>query len=244
MKIIVFVVASVLFAGTSSAQLNYGASRTPTTTVGISYSMIDFAFVRDDAEDASFSFEDPAYGVFYSRPGFSVSVMRGVSSVGDDEDLKLLDGAIAGWVSIRPFKDLQDKSLDVFFPVGISSDYRKMTKKGGPTDADVFEVTVLAIGVGLGIATGIAGSDLLFRAMPSYGIASRSFGNDTGSSAVLTADVEWASGLINDRFGVFFSYGYRWQKWTLSALSLPGGADAGDFKYEGSHHSFQVGITF
>lgn len=244
MKIIVFIVASVLFTGTSTAQLNYGAARGPTTTVGISYSMIDFAFVHDDAMDASFSFEDPAYGIFYSRPGFSVTLMRGTSSIGDDEDLILLDGAIAGWVSIRPFKDLQDKSLDIFFPVGISSDYRKMTKKGGPTDSDVFEVTVLAIGAGLGITTGIAGSDLLIRAMPSYGIASRSFGNDTGTSAILTADVEWASGLINDRFGVFFSYGYRWQKWTLSASIVPGAGDAGDFKYEGSHHSFQVGITF
>jgi len=244
MRYLIVLLAAFLVAGTAHAQISYGGAQTPAVSAGIQLAQVDFSFVREGAPDASFNFSDPTYGIFYSRQGFNASFARGSSSLADGGDLILIDGTVSGWAGIRPFENSQDKKLDIFFPVGISSDYRKVRKKDGDVDADIFEVTVLALGAGLGATTGIRGSDLSIRAMPFYGLASRSFGNDTGSSAVLTTNVEWASGSISDRFGIYFSYGYRWQQWNLNTSIVLDSEGKGDLTYEGSYHAIQIGLTF
>jgi len=244
MRILSGLLLTALVASSAQAQISYGGGDNPATSAGIQLAQVDFSFDREGAPDASFSFVDPTYGIFYSRKGFSASVARGTSSLADGGDLVLLDATVSGWTGIRPFQNTNEGSIDLFFPVGLSSDYRKVKKKGGEVDADIFEVTVVAIGAGIGATTGIRGSDVSIRALPYFGLASRSFGNDTGTSAIFSTDVEWASGTINDRFGIYLSYGYRWQQWNLNSSIVLGETTGGDLTYRGSYHAVQLGITF
>ena len=207
-------------------------------------SLIDFSFEPAQAPDASFSFSDPGFGVFYGRQGFASRLVRGTSSQPNGTDLVLVEGQIHAWGAFRPFTSEDRETVDFFFPVGLYGDFRQVRREGGEAEGTIFEVTVMAASAGLGLTAPVGGSDIAFRAAPFLGIASRAFGTDTGSSAGFTADLEWASPEVFGRFGLFAGWSFRWQRWLLSAAATFADPDSRNVEYRGEVHAFQVGLTF
>ena len=244
MRIILFLLAIVIMPLSVQAQYGYGNGRTPARSAGVAVSMMDFSVQPDQGADLSFSFTEPAFGLFYSRQGLVVRLVRGTSLQADGEKLVLQDVAFAVWGSFRPFDVLREGPIDLYFPVGLDSDYRKMSKRGGEVDADVFEVTVMALAAGAGLALPVGESDLSMRATPFFGIASRSFGGDVGSSAGWTTTIEWALEEVRGRLGIYASWEYRWQQWILNADSVFFESDVDNVEYRSMAHSFHVGLTF
>lgn len=248
--VVTLIATLMLFAPAQSlAQVSYGGGSAGARSAGPLVSMVDFSFDSDIAPDRSFQFDGTAYGAFYGREGFSFRLLRGQSDIGGGEELVLIDGTLAAYGAWRPIPSDRERQVDVYVPVGIQSDYRKVSRRGGEIDTDVFEVTTLALGAGAGITLPVSSTDLAIRSMPFFGIASQSFGQDAGTAAGLTIDVEWATSPIRGRYGLYAGWGYRWQRWLLDAGSifirsedLPNVPD--NIEYRGSSHTFQIGITF
>lgn len=226
------------------AQFNYGGGSRSARSAGPMLALVDFSFEPSQAPDASFSFSNPAYGLFYSRQGFAFRMMRGSEDLADGTELVLVEGQMQAFGALRPFANQDDASIDLFFPVGIHGDFRRVRKSGGDVDGTVFEVTVMAATTGIGLTAPVGKSDLSIRSMPFFGVASRSFGNDTGTSAGFSADVEWASPDLRGRFGFYAGWSYRWQRWLLNAATVIATPESQNVEYRGSMHAIQVGLTF
>lgn len=226
------------------AQFNYGGGSESVRGAGVVVAMLDFSFQPPKAPDVAFSYSDPAFGVFYSREGFVGRLMRGSGSDADGGDLVLVEGSVDAWGALRPFRTTGEQALDLFFPVGLHGDYRKISKEDANVSGTVFEVSVLAVGAGVGLGVPLGASTLAFRSQPFLGIASRSFGTDTGSSAGYMIDVEWTLPEVSSRFGAYLGWGYRWQRWLLSASAVLIEAQSDNVEYRSSQHAFQVGLTF
>ena len=233
---ILFLLASM--AVQASAQTPYGSQDVPAQRIGLEMSSIDFRFDGNAPSEIVFAFTNPTYGVFYSRQEISFSYARGAQDIANGDRLVLTDATMSGWMPLRPFNG--ESKVDVFFPVGLNSDFRRITRTQGTTEIDAFEYTVIAAGAGIGFGLETAPGMLTAYALPFYGIASRSFGNDTDTSAILTVNAEWISRPFAGRFGVSVGYGYRWQKWYSDVGRITGDS----FNYIGSRHSFRVGLSY
>lgn len=247
LKPVLFVTILMLLASESAlAQFSYGSgsSNASARAAGPMVALADFSFRPAQAPDVSFQFVDPIYGVFYSREGFVGRLARGGSTDADGSDLTLVDGSVDAWVNLRPFRISQEEGVDLFFPVGLHGDYRKTNKQDEELDGTVFEVSVVALAAGAGLAAPVGKSRVSVRSQPFIGFASRSFGTDTGSSAGYTVDVEWSLPEISSRFGVYVGWGYRWQRWLLSASAVFAQTEADNVEYRSAQHAFQVGLTF
>ena len=226
------------------AQFNYGGGAESVRSAGVMASIIDFSFRPDQAPDVAFSYSDPAFGVFYSREGFVGRLMRGSGTDQDGGDLVLVEGSVDVWGAFRPFRSTGDSNIDVFFPIGLHGDYRKVSKQDEDINGSVFEVSVLALGAGAGLGIPVGRGALSARSQPFIGIASRSFGSDTGSSLGYMVDLEWNLPEISSRFGAYLGWGYRWQRWLLGASAVFVQAESKHVEYRSAQHSFQVGLTF
>lgn len=230
----------LILQSSAEAQISYGANDDPSQILGATLVAIDFSFDGDAPSEIVFEFSEPAYGIFYARPGLSLSVMRGTQKIADRDLLTLTDITLSGFSSYRPFKGRSASALDVFFPISLTSNYRRIIRAQDNTEVDAFEYTVIAAGAGLGIASGIWDGQIMASAVPYFGIASRSFGNDTDTSAIFAADIEWISGPVSDRYGISLGYQYRWQKWYSDMGDLTGSS----FDFVGKQHSLRLGISF
>lgn len=237
------VVLAGLLARTAPAQISYGGGPESYQSVAGAYVAVDFTFDGGDLPESSFEFVEPAWGVVYTRPGFAFSAARGVQKSGDDDDLKLIDALLIGYGAFRPFRS-ESRSLEVLVPVSLSSGYRKVSRDSEEAVIQAFEFTTLSIGAGLGLSHSTEHTNLLVRAMPFYGLATRSIGNDTGSTATFDADVELGIGPFTDRLGITLGYGFRWQKWNLKASALFEGISNESFDYSGTMHTARIGLLF
>ena len=228
----------------ANAQFNYGGGTESVRSAGVVVSLIDFSFRPDQAPDVAFAYSDPAIGVFYSREGFVGRLMRGAGTDTDGGDLTLVEGSVDAWAAFRPFQSTGESGIDVFFPVGLHGDYRKVSKQDEDVSGSVFEVSVLALGAGAGLGIPVGKGTINARSQPFIGFASRSFGTDSGSSAGYMVDLEWNLPEISSRFGAYLGWGYRWQRWLLSASAVFAEAESRNVEYRSSQHSFQVGLTF
>jgi len=232
-------------AGPAAAQFNYGGGGSRTArAVGPLLTVVDFSFRPPQAPDVSFEYSDPAIGLFYSREGFMGRLVRGSGMDADGDKMTLVDGSVDAWAAVRPFGSPDSKALDVFFPIGLYGDYRKVSKQDESTLATVFEVSVAAIGVGAGVNLTLAGSHLSLRSQPFFGLASRAFGTDTGSSAGYMVDIEWTLPEIRSGLGAYAGWGYRWQRWLLNASAVFAQSNTRRVEYRGFRHAFQIGLTF
>lgn len=226
------------------AQFSYGGGSESVRGAGLMAAIVDFSFQPAQAPDVAFSYSDPAFGVFYSREGFMGRLMRGSGTDADGGDLVLVEGSVDAWGALRPFRTTGEQTLDLFFPIGLHGDFRKISKEDGDVSGSVFEVSVVAASAGIGLGIPLGSSSIAARTQPFLGIASRSFGTDTGSSAGYMVDVEWTLPEISSRFGVYLGWGYRWQRWLLSASAVFTEAQTDNVEYRSSSHAFQVGLTF
>jgi hypothetical protein len=242
----------MLPVGVASAQFQYGggaiallgAARGPGGAAGPMLSLVDFSFEPEGVPEVAFAFSDPAYGFFYGRQGFMLRMMRGTGKAPDDGTYILVDGQLQAWGSYRPFSDEPADGVDVFLPIGLHGDYRQLRVDGTAEGGTVFDVTVVALQGGLGLTLPLGSSDLAVRGAPFFGLASRSFGSDSGTSAGYSVDVEWATPELRGRFGLYAGWGMRWQRWLLSAASALARPASDNVEYRSSVHAFQVGLTF
>lgn len=226
------------------AQFSYGGGSESARAAGPMISIVDFSFQPGNAPDVSFSFEDPGYGVFYRREGFLGHVFRGTSMDRDGSELVLVEGSVDAWGALRFTQNDANATLDLYFPIGFHGDYRKVTKASDEVDGAVFEVSVAALGVGLGLDMPIGSGAFSMRSKPFFGIASRAFGTETGTSAGLSIDVDWALPEISSRVGAYVGWGYRWQRWLMSASSVFAEAGSDNIEYRSRSHVIMMGLTF
>ena len=234
----------MLPVGVASAQFQYGGGPRGARSAGPMLSLVDFNYEPEGVPEVAFSYANPAYGLFYSRQGFVVRLMRGAGDAPDGGNYVLVDGQLQAWGTYRPFKGSGEGGVDVFLPLGIHGDYRQLRVEGTAESGTVFDVTVVALQGGLGVALPVGRTDLALRAAPFFGIASRSFGNETGSSAGYSVDAEWATPELKGRYGLYAGWGFRWQRWLLSAASALVRPESDNVEYRSTVHAFQVGLTF
>lgn len=239
--------ATLVLAGllpiSAYAQISYGGGPEAHQSITPAYIAVDFTFDGGDLPESSFEFTEPVWGIVYTRPGFAFSIARGVQKMSDADDLTLIDALLLGYGAFRPFRS-ESRSMELLIPVGLSSGYRKVSRDSDTTVIQAFEFTTLSLGAGLGVGHSTERTSLLVRAMPFYGLATRSIGNETGSTTTFDADVELGIGPISDRFGVTLGYGFRWQKWNLKASAFFEGISNETFDYSGTMHTFRVGLLF
>lgn len=201
---------------------------------------VDFYFDGSAPSEVAFAFDGMAYGLFYNREPLLVSYVMGAQDIGLNDRLVLTDFSVSGWTPVRPFGMGNGKSVDVFIPFGIETDYRRIKRTQNNVEIDAFEYTVIAAGGGLGFSTALLSGQLAGRGLGYYGIATRSFGNNTDASAILDLNLDWSSKRITNRFGLQVGYGYRWQKWYSDMGDITGDS----FDFVGKHHSFRLGLSF
>lgn len=237
------VVPAGLLSLTAQAQISYGGGPETYQSVAPAFVGVNFTFDGGTLPESSFEFTEPAWGIVYARPGLAFSVARGVQKSSEDHDLTLFDALLLGYGAFRPFRS-ESRSLEILVPVGLSSGYRKVSRDSEDAVIQAFEFTTFSIGAGLGLIHSTEHTNLLVRAMPFYGLATRSIGNDTGSTTTLDADVELGIGPFTDRFGITLGYGFRWQKWNLKASALFEGISREAFDYSGTMHTVRIGLLF
>ncbi|NNF04310.1 MAG: hypothetical protein HKN17_07575 [Rhodothermales bacterium] len=225
------------------AQISYGGGPQAYQSIAPAYIGVDFTFDGGELPESSFEFVEPVWGIVYSRPGFSFSAARGVQDASDSDDLTLIDVLLLGYGAFTPFRS-ETRAFELLVPVGLSSGYRKVSRNSASSVIQAFEFTTFSIGAGLGLGHRTEKTNLLIRAMPFYGLATRSIGNENGSTATFDTDVELGLGPFSDRIGVTLGYGFRWQKWNLKASALFEGISDETFDYSGTMHTFRVGVLF
>ncbi len=240
----VFCALVILSVPSALAQFSYGGGTESVRAAGPMISLVDFSFQPENAPDVSFAFEDSGYGVFYRREGFLGHLFWGTGMDIDGADLVLVEGSVDAWGALRFTQNEPDAKFDLYFPVGFHGDYRKVTKKSDNVDGTVFEVSVAAIGAGLGLDVPTGSGVLSMRSKPFFGIASRAFGTETGTSAGLSIDVDWSLPEISSRVGAYLGWGYRWQRWLMSASSVFAEAGSDNIEYRSRSHVTSIGLTF
>ncbi|MDA0875413.1 MAG: hypothetical protein O3C45_10195, partial [Bacteroidetes bacterium] len=213
-------------------------------SAGPMLALVDFSFDPEGAPDAAFAFSNPAYGLFYSRQGFAMRLMRGTADARGGDTFVLVDGMLQAWGSFRPFKGGAHEGVDLFLPVGLHGDYRQLRQDGSGDGGTVFDVTVVAVQGGLGLTVPVGSSDLALRSAPFFGLASRSFGTETGTSAGYSVDIELAAPEWRGRYGIYAGWGFRWQRWLLQAAAALVQPESSRVEYHSQVHAFQVGLTF
>ena len=230
----------VTFQHEARGQQANGVQDIPGTSAGIIVQSTDFRFDGTVPSEVAFRFDGLAYGLFYKREAVQMMVTRGAQSIGPNDDLVLTDFTLSGLAKIRPWDKKGNSKIEPFFPVGLQSNYRRIKRTQENVEIDAFEYTVVAIGSGLGVAMPLGKGRLVSKGMAFYGIANRSFSNNTDTSAIVEASVVWSSVRLTERFGFEVGYNYRWQKWYSDIGQLTGSS----YNFIGSHHAVQVGLSF
>ena len=240
----------------------YGGSA-PQGIGGLSlvYKAIDFDFagtIPPDLPEADqpLAFEGPAFGLAYTRPNLSATVAYGSESRVSSRGVRVFDATV---IAENNLIDLaSSESSRLYVPVLLLSNYRRAAlRRTGDSIRGIFSVTVLGLGTGLGwsIQPGGSGNTRIEgRATPVLGIALRSFGDSTGSSWLLDADVHVHRLNVFGRLGLSIGYGFRFQAWNLGGTEIspfPGvvapqvPTEQRDlYDYSGSQHVVSLGLNW
>lgn len=212
--------------------------------VSVGFYLIDFAFDGDEEPLFSFDFNDSAYGLVYSRPNLVVTFALGDQQAdGDQESLRLLDLSLTTWGEML-LAGQGDGQTRLFVPIVLFSNYRRVAPRGRNAEGlEAFNVTVLGLGVGLGLSRAF-GEAALFeaRAHPVFGLASSSFVDALGTARLLDADALLHLRRLFGRIGLSLGYGFRLQAWNVNASDLFPDVTDDLFDYKGSQHLFRVGL--
>ncbi|MEX0599276.1 MAG: hypothetical protein WD021_02435 [Rhodothermales bacterium] len=224
---------------------SYGGDRPRSVqSVSFVYQLIEFTRDGEGQAGQTFDFSGPAYGLTYARPNVTASIVYGPESEDDTRDLRLLDATIATWgevvLSGSPTSDR------LFLPIGLQSNYRRVAPRGSENSlVDSFNLTVLALGAGLGYTADLRESARFeIRAMPMIGIALRAFGESTGVSYLLDTDARLHLLEVAGRVGLSAGYAFRLQSWNVSGSDLLLGVQDDLFDYSSAQHVFTIGINW
>ena len=245
LMLIPMLVAVLVPVRTAQAQFDYGGGTDlAARSAGVLLGMVDFSFNPTKTPDAAFRLSDPAIGVYYARRGFMGQLARGSGTDERGRNLTLVEGSVDAWADVRPFDRTPRSRLDVFFPIGLYGNYRKVTLQEGEIEGTVFDVSVLAFGVGAGLGIRLGESSLVLQSKPFIGLASRSFSTETGSSTGYMVNATWVFPDIRSGLGAYAGWGYRWQRWLLDASAIMTEGGTQHIAYRGSMHAMLVGLSF
>lgn len=220
----------------------------PTQTLSFVTSAIDFNYDGGGDPTDRFDFDGLAYGVQYTRPSLNVSVLIGShlpDRAPEDEKLQLIDASLYTWGEIGLTRDLSGGLNRVFVPILLHSSHRRVAvEEEADTAVDAFSVTVLGIGTGIGFNGQFGFVQIEARATPIIGIATRSFGDATGSSTQFDGDLMLHFGPVVGRFGLSVGYAFRSQRWNVGSSDLLEDESEDLFDYAGSQHLFRAGISW
>jgi hypothetical protein len=215
------------------------------TSSALSLALGNVVFTLDEADPSvNFQFDDTVVGAVLSRQGIYASIMKGSSRSNAGAratELDLFDVSLA--ISGSLFRDKTDH-LPVYFPIMLHSTYRRVRRVEGINEFAAFEYTGLGLGAGLGIRRSGDTWQIDAHGTPGIGIASRSFGNSTGSTVLFDGDIQFMAGPFFQRFGVALGYNYRWQSWKVGGPDAFDVAGSGRVRYSGSSQTFRVGVSW
>lgn len=236
----------MLLASTASAQRFSFNEERPVSVQAVSfgYHLIDFEFDGDVEPLFVFDFNNPAYGVTYSRPSFLVTLGYGTQDADSAgrADLSLLDLTLTTW---GDFMLTATPRTRLFVPVVLFSNYRRVAPEGNSASLDAFNVTVLGLGAGLGLSQQIGQTVLLeARAHPTFGLANSSFVDAIGSARILDTDVQIHFARLFGKAGLSFGYSFKSQIWNVNASNLFPDLTDDLFDYRGSQHLFRAGVNW
>lgn len=220
----------------------------PTQSLVAVLAPIDFNYRGDGEPSDRFDFDDLAYGAQYARPGLNVTVLIGrhrPAGASSDETLQLIDAAFFTWGEIGLTSKLSEGENRLFVPVVLHSSHRRVAVDGEAQSAiDAFSVTVLGLGTGLGVSGQTGKVQLVARATPVIGFATRSFGDAAGSSTLFDGDVLVHFGPLVGRVGLSVGYGYRSQRWNVGSSDLIQDVENDFFDYAGAQHVLRAGLSW
>ncbi|RMF65653.1 MAG: hypothetical protein D6746_00120 [Bacteroidetes bacterium] len=223
------------------AQSLFGEADGPAQAFTIGYVGVDFTYNGDARPEPTFEFEGPVVGVRFARPGFVAALAYGAHTQ-DGADRRLLDVTLMLWGEWQPFALATQSRARFFVPVVLHSGYRRVSRPGADDDLlEAFEFSVLGLGTGGGFRYAGARVGIEARATPAVGLALRSFGEGTGLSTFVEADVQVHVARVAGRLGLSAGVGYRLQTWNGGGS----GFLAGDFfDYRGEQRSFRLGVNW
>ena len=240
----VVLIATVEAASAQRFSLRSGAQAVQSLSVG--YYVIDFAFNGDNPPPARFDFDEPAFGLVYTRPHFLVTFALGNQDPdADREDLRLLDVSLTTWGELR-LKGLSAGPTRFYLPIALHGGHRRVSPQNeNESILESFNVTVF--GLGLGAALDHTFGERAFfeaRANPIIGLASSSLTDAFGLAYLVDADTQLHLAGLFGRLGLSVGYTFRYQVWNVNASDLFADATDDIFDYKGFFHLFRVGVNF
>lgn len=216
------------------------------------YYLVDFTYDGDVEPAYTVNFSEPAFGLIYTRPSFMLTAGIGNQKAGQQEgsvvvadtvDLRLVDLSLSTWGELYVLPDLLGHT-QLFIPILLHSDYRRVAPRDSDSSLDAFNVTVLGLGAGVGLGQSIG--ELVFeaRVTPIFGITTSSFGDALGNAQLVEADVQLHTGRIAGRVGLSVGYSFRAQRWNVNASNLFAEFTEDLFDYTGRTHLFRAGINW
>lgn len=249
LPVTVFLTATVALlasASPASAQRFGFGNAGQVQALSVGYYVIDFEFDGDGEPAFLFNFDQPAYGVVYSRPNILITGALGEQSADDDhESLRLIELSLTTWGELY-LSGLGSPSTRVYIPIVLYTHYRRVEARGDEGGSlDDFNVTVIGIGGGLGLGRAF-GDNILFeaRTQPVIGLASSAFADAFGSSYLVDADVQLHLARLFSKVGLSLGYTYRWQVWNVNTSNLFPDETDNLFDYRGQQHLFRVGLNW
>jgi len=227
-------------------QFSFRSGPQAVQSLSVGYYVIDFEFDGEETPPFSFNFDQPAYGLVYSRPHFLVTFALGDQEAGGNrEALRLLDLSLTTWAELL-LSSLGSGSTHVYVPVALYSNYRRVSPRGDQDSVlEAFNVTVLGLGAGLGLERAF-GERTFFtaRANPVIGLATSSLTDAFGSAYVIDADVQLHLAELFGRLGLSFGYTFRRQVWNVNVSDIFPDATEDLFDYQGQQHLFRMGLNW
>ena len=213
--------------------------------LGVGVFLIDFEFDGEGEPIFSFDYAAPAYGVIYTRQNLVATAAYGVQDAdGDAPGVSLLDVSLSTWGALYP-ASLQGERTRVSVPIILLSNYRRVAPRDSDDFTDAFSVTVLGLGVGLGLEQRLAPRLRLdARANPVLGLATSALTDALGSAQLLEADLQFHLADAFGRLGLMLGYNGRLQIWNVNASDLFPDVTDDLFDYRGHQHLFRLGLSF
>ena len=235
-------------AGDASAQrfsLRSGAQAVQSLSVG--YYVIDFEFDGDEEPPFSFNFDQPAYGLIYTRPHFLVTLAFGTQNPDADGlgDLRLLDVSLTTWGELR-LRGLSAGPTRLYLPIVLFGNHRRVSPRGNNESIlEDFNVSVLGLGTGLALDRTLGQTAFVeARINPIVGIATSSLTDAFGLAYLVDADLQVHRAAVFGRLGLSFGYTFRYQVWNVNASNLFPDATDDIFDYKGLQHILRAGVNW
>lgn len=250
LQVVCLLTLSVVFSLPQQATaqgFSFGRDQLAVQSVTAGVYLVDFQFNGNAEPTFLFNFNEPAYGLVFTRHNLMATFAFGTQQANENqESLQLLDASLAAWGQLRLLSLGSDDRTRLFLPIMFYSHYRRVAPRGND-DAlvDAFRVTVLGLGTGLGLVHPVSNRALFeARATPVFGLATTSVADALGTSYLIDVDAQVHLVELFGKMGLSLGYNFRSQVWNVNASDLFPDVTDELFDYRGHHHLFRLGLNW